>query len=120
MNKVIPQVDFDRAVQKIMSCGLARKPAENITLGLWQASLDLSVDFKQLIDKSTASGNLDVDQVILNHINKSLPGTLRYNKKETTSAVPIVNRELRYNEYFYTTEAGEFLGSEDDKLLASE
>lgn len=30
--KVIPQVDFDRAVQKLLSLGLARSPAENIVL----------------------------------------------------------------------------------------
>lgn len=120
ITKVIPQIDFDRAVQKILVCGVARKPAENIALSLWQASLDLSIDFKQLIDRATSTGKLDVEQPILNRINKNLPYTVNYNKKETALSSPMVNRELRYNEYYYTSESGDFLSSEDDKFLVQE
>ena len=73
-----------------------------------------------MIDRATSTGKLDVDQLILDHINKNLPGTLKYNKKELSTSVPIVNRELRYNEYYYTTESGDFFGSEDDKFLVQE
>lgn len=92
--KVIPQVDFDRAVQRVLSVGLGRTPAENIVMALWKASIDLEFDFKTLIDRATASGKLDVDQRILDHINKNLPETIRYNKKTAVAVSPIAQREL--------------------------
>lgn len=94
--KVIPQLEFDQAVQKILSCGLARTPAENIALAIWQASIDFNLDFKTLINRATASGQLDVEQNILDHINKNVPTTVRYNKKVVVEKAPVVNRELRY------------------------
>lgn len=94
--KVIPQVEFDRSVQKMLGCGLARRPAENIALSLWKASIDLKLDFKVLIDRSTASGNLDIEQSVLDYINRTLPGTVSYNKKVAANTAPVANRELRY------------------------
>jgi len=47
--KVIPQVEFDRAVQRILSLGLGRSPAENIVMALWHASIDLDLNFKVLM-----------------------------------------------------------------------
>jgi len=95
--KVIPQLEFDQAVQKIIACGLARTPAENIALALWQASIDLGLNFRDLIYRATATGQLDVDQAVLNHINQNVPATVRYNKKVAVDQAPVVNRELRYS-----------------------
>lgn len=92
--KVIPQVDFDRSVQRILSLGLGRVPAENIVMALWKASIDLGLNFKQLIEKATASGKLTVDQTVLDHINTNLPDTIRYRKKVETQVSPIASREL--------------------------
>ena len=92
--KVIPQVEFDRAVQQVLSVGLARSPAEQIVLSLWKASIDLGITFKILIEKAVAQGTLDVDQSVLDHINNSLPETIRYTKKIATSVSAIAAREL--------------------------
>ena len=92
--KVIPQVDFDRAVQQVLSLGMTRTPAEQIVMSLWKASIDLGLNFKRLIEKSVANGTLDVDQSILDHINLTLPGTIRYTKKIATSVSSIASREL--------------------------
>ena len=92
--KVIPQVEFDRAVQRVLSIGLGRTPAENIVMALWKASIDLDQSFKTLIERATANGKLDVDQTILDHINKNLPDTIRYNKKTAVAVSPIAQREL--------------------------
>lgn len=92
--KVIPQVEFDRAVQQVLSVGLGRTPAENIVMAFWKASQDLSVSFKSLIEKAVANKELDVDQTILDHINVNLPETIRYNKKIAVAVSPIATREL--------------------------
>lgn len=92
--KVIPQVEFDKAVQKVLSTGIGRTPAESIVLSFWKACQDLSKDFKVLIDRSTASGHLDVDQDILNHINTTLPDTIKYYKKTLTNIPSVAKREL--------------------------
>lgn len=92
--KVIPQVDFDRAVQQVLSLGMTRTPAEQIVMALWKASIDLGLNFKRLIEKSVANGTLDVDQSILDHINLTLPETIRYTKKIATSVSSIASREL--------------------------
>jgi len=92
--KVIPQVEFDRAVQRVLSVGLGRTPAENIVMALWKDSIDLDQSFKILIERATADGKLDVDQAILDHINKNLPDTIRYNKKTAVAVSPIAQREL--------------------------
>jgi hypothetical protein len=92
--KVIPQVEFDRAVQRVLGVGLGRTPAENIVMALWKASIDLDQSFKILIEHATANGKLDVEQSILDHINKNLPDTIRYNKKTAVAVSPIAQREL--------------------------
>jgi hypothetical protein len=92
--KVIPQVEFDRAVQQVLGVGLGRTPAEQIVMALWKASLDLGLAFKPLIEKAVASGSLDVDQAILDHINANLPDTVRYTKKTATAVSSIAAREL--------------------------
>lgn len=92
--RVIPQVDFDRAVQKITALGVGRIPAENIVMSLWKASIDLELNFKQLIEKSTAGGKLTVEQSVLDHINASLPDTIRYNTKTAKPTTSIASREL--------------------------
>jgi hypothetical protein len=91
---VIPQVEFDRAVQRIISIGVGRTPAENIVMSLWKASIDLGLNFKQLLDKATANGKLVVEQSVLDHINLNLPGTIRYNTKTAAQASSIATREL--------------------------
>ena len=118
--KVIPQVDFDRAVQKLLSVGLARKPAENIVLSLWKASIDLNLDFRRLIEQSTSSGRLDVSQAILDRINKNVPKNVRYKKKVAVKSAPVFRRELRYNEYQYVTEDEIPLVSESGQVLLKE
>jgi hypothetical protein len=92
--KVIPQVDFDRAVQQVLSLGLGRSPAEQIVMALWKASIDLGLNFKVLIERAVSKGTLDVDQSVLDHINTNLPDTIRYTKKTAVAVSPIANREL--------------------------
>lgn len=92
--KVIPQVEFDKAVQKVLAIGVGRTPAENIVLSFWKISIDTNVDFKQFLDKAVSSGQLDVDQVVLDHINKTLPSTIRYRKETASKVAPVVQREL--------------------------
>jgi len=116
--RVIPQVDFDRAVQKVLACGVARTPAENIVLSIWQISLELGKDFRSTIDLATASGKLDVERSILDRINNRRSPTIAYNKKSSTTPTPLVNRELRFNEYHYATEDGIPLVSEEATPLA--
>jgi hypothetical protein len=118
--KVIPQVDFDRAVQKLLSLGLARSPAENIVLSLWKASVDLNMDFRKLIDQSTANGKLDVSQAVLDRLNRNVPRNVRYKKKVPIKSGPIFRRELRYNEYQYITEDEVPLISESEQPLLKE
>lgn len=116
--RVIPQVDFDRAVQKVLACGVARTPAENIVLAIWQICLDLSKDFRSTIDLATASGNLDVEQQILDRINNRRSPTIAYNKRSLANLQPLISRELRFNEYYYATEDGIPLVSEEEAPLA--
>lgn len=92
--KVIPQVDFDRAVQQVLSLGLGRSPAEQIVMALWKASIDLELNFKSLIERAVSKGTLDVDQSVLDHINTNLPDTIRYTKKTAVAVSPIALREL--------------------------
>jgi hypothetical protein len=92
--KVIPQVEFDKAVQRILALGVSRTPAENVVLSLWKASQELGLNFKQLVDKSVASGQLDVDQKILDYINTTLPDTIRYRKETASRVAPVAQREL--------------------------
>jgi hypothetical protein len=116
--RVIPQVDFDRAVQKVLACGVARTPAENIVLSIWQICLGLEKDFRSTIDLATSTGSLDVEQAILDRINNRRPPTIAYNKKLPATLTPVVNRELRFNEYHYATEDGIPLISEEAMPLA--
>lgn len=118
--KVIPQVDFDRAVQRLLAVGLARAPAENIVLNLWKASVDLNLDFRRLVEQSTATGRLDVSQVILDRINRNVPKNVRYKKKVSIKSAPVFRRELRYNEYQYITEDDVPLVSESEQPLLKE
>jgi hypothetical protein len=92
--KVIPQVDFDKAVQRILSVGLARTPAENIVLAFWKASQDLGKDFRKLIEDSTSSGMLDVEQDILDRLNENLPDTIKYYKNSPKKMLSLVAREM--------------------------
>ncbi len=92
--KVIPQVDFDKAVQRILSVGLARTPAENIVLAFWKASQDLNLDFRTLMETSTANGVLDVNQDILDRINQGLPDTIRYYKNSPKKTLELAAREF--------------------------
>ncbi len=117
---VIPQVEFDRAVQKLLTIGLARKPAENLVLSLWKASIDLKMDFRRLMEQSVATGRLDVSQVILDKINRNVPKNVRYKKKVTVKSAPVFRRELRYNEYQYVTEDYIPLVSETEQPLIKE
>ena len=91
--KVIPQVDFDRAVQKVLSVGLSRTPAENIVMALWKASIDLGLEFRPLIEKAIANGKLIVSQDVLNRINLNLPDTIKYHTKVEAVVSPSAQRE---------------------------
>jgi hypothetical protein len=92
--KVIPQVEFDKAVQKILAVGPSRTSAENIVLAFWKASQDLNLDFKSLLDTATASGALEVEQHVLDRINLGLPDTIRYYKNKPNKTAGIAAREL--------------------------
>jgi hypothetical protein len=92
--KVIPQVDFDKAVQKILSLDIGRTVAENLVISFWKITQDLNVDFKKFLDNATASGKLDVSQEALDYINKTLPNTIRYQKEVIRNIAPIAQREL--------------------------
>jgi hypothetical protein len=92
--KPIPQIDFDKAVQRILSLGLSRIAAENIVIQFWQISIDQNLNFKALIDKATSSGKLDVDQSVLDGINLTLPNTIKYYKSDIRTISPIAAREL--------------------------
>lgn len=118
--KVIPQVDFDKAVQRVLRIGVARAPAENIVLALWKAAQDLRQDFRMLIFQATSKGNLDVDQFILDHMNLMLPKTIQYNKKISVSSFTLVANELVYNEYLMVTEDDIELTTEADENYIAE
>ena len=92
--KVIPQVDFDKAVQKILALDIGRTTAENLVISFWKITQDLNIDFRKFLDKATESGKLDVDQEVLDYINKTLPNTIRYQKEIIQNIAPTVKREL--------------------------
>jgi len=92
--KTISQVEFDKSVQRVVSLGLSRVLSENIVLSFWRTSQDLELDFKKFLDKSIVNGKLDVDQQVLDYINKTLPATVQYKKDAINRASPIVLREL--------------------------
>jgi hypothetical protein len=92
--KVIPQVEFDKAVQRIQTLGIGRIPAESIVLSFWKISQDMNTDFKKFIEHATASNKLDVDQSVLDYLNTYLPDTIRYRKETSTIMTPIAAREL--------------------------
>lgn len=92
--KVIPQVEFDKAVQKIQALEIGRSTAENIVISFWKITQDLDTDFKKFIDMATSSGKLDVEQEVLDYINKTLSNTIRYRKESVRNISPIAKREL--------------------------
>jgi hypothetical protein len=92
--KVIPQVDFDKAVQRILSLGISRTPAENIVLAFWKISQDMNFDFKVFLEKSTVKGKLEVEQEVLDRLNITLPDTVNYYRDTVNAVAPIVKREL--------------------------
>jgi hypothetical protein len=92
--KVIPQVDFDKAVQKILALDIGRNTAENLVISFWKITQDFNLDFRQFIDKATETGKLDVGQEVLDYINKTLPNTIRYRKEVIQNVAPVTTREL--------------------------
>lgn len=92
--KVIPQVEFDKSVQKMLALGIGRTTAENIIISFWKITQDLNIDFKKFVDNATASGKLDVSQEVLDYINLTLPDTIRYRKDTGSTISPIAKREL--------------------------
>lgn len=92
--KAIPQVEFDKAVQKMLGLGISRTPAENIVISFWKITQQLDVDFKKFIDTTTASGKLDVSQEVLDYINITLPETIRYRLETGNTIAPVTKREL--------------------------
>jgi hypothetical protein len=121
---IIPQVQFDKAVQKVLGLGLGRTPAENVVQNLWKASTDLGLDFNSIITQATITGKLVVTQPILDSINSNnLPNGISYNVKGKLAIPPIVLREFRVNnyDYAYTTQAGELITTQDpDEALLTE
>ena len=51
--KPIPQIDFDKSVQRLLNLGLSRIAAENLVIQFWQISLNQNLSFKGLIDQAT-------------------------------------------------------------------
>jgi hypothetical protein len=92
--KAIPQVEFDKAVQKMLALGLGRTPAENIVISFWKITQQINVDFKKFVDNATASGKLDVSQEVLDYINLTLPETIRYRLDTGNTIAPVIKREL--------------------------
>jgi hypothetical protein len=92
--KAIPQVEFDKAVQKMIALGLGRTPAENIVISFWKITQQINVDFKKFVDTATASGKLDVSQEVLDYINLTLPETIRYRLDTGNTIAPVIKREL--------------------------
>ena len=92
--KVIPQVDFDKAVQKILALDIGRTTAENLVISFWKITQDLNLDFRRFLDKATESGKLDVSQEVLDYINKTLPNTIRYRREVIQNISPVARREL--------------------------
>lgn len=92
--KTISQIEFDKSTQRITSLGLSRVSAENIVLSFWKIAQDLDLDFKKFLDASIVNGQLDVDQRVLDYINKTLPPTIRYRKDALNKASTLVLREL--------------------------
>jgi hypothetical protein len=92
--KTISQIEFDKSTQRITSLGLSRASAENIVLSFWKIAQDLDLDFKKFLDASIVNGQLDVDQRVLDYINKTLPSTIRYRKDALNKASTLVLREL--------------------------
>jgi hypothetical protein len=92
--KVIPQVEFDKAVQRILSLDIGRITAENLVISFWKITQDLNIDFKKFLDNATSNGKLDVSQEVLDYINKTLPNTIRYRKQVIQNITPVATREL--------------------------
>tara|TARA_B100002019_G_C21089379_1_gene507824 strand:- start:292 stop:675 length:384 start_codon:yes stop_codon:yes gene_type:complete len=124
MSNIIPQAQFDQAVQKVLSLGLGRTPAENVVQSLWKASIDLNLDFNNLITQATIKGKLEVTQPVLDNINSNTnPDGITYNLKRPLNIPPIVLREFRVNnyDYAYTTQAGELITTQNpDEALLTE
>jgi len=102
--KTIPQIEFDRAVQKFRAIKIGQRSAESLVLALWKISQDLKRNFRQLIESAVKGGRLNVDQSILNKINTGLPKTVNYGIKSAASSFYVVANETVYNEYQYSTE----------------
>jgi hypothetical protein len=116
MSNIIPQVKFDQAVQKVLNLGLGRTPAENVVQNLWKASIDLGLEFNNLITQATKTGKLVVTQDVLNNINtNNNPNGISYNVKQPLNIPPVVLREFRVNnyDYAYTTQLGELITTQD-------
>ena len=116
MSNIIPQVKFDQAVQKVLNLGLGRRPAENVVQNLWKASIDLGLEFNNLITQATKTGKLVVTQDVLNNINtNNNPDGISYNVKQPLNIPPVVLREFRVNnyDYAYTTQLGELITTQD-------
>lgn len=92
--KPIPQIDFDKSVQRLLALNLSRIAAENLVVQFWQISINQNLNFKALIDKATANGKLEVDQTILDGINANLPDTIKYYKFDVKTITPLAAREL--------------------------
>ena len=92
--KVIPQLDFDKAVQRVLSIGISRTPAENLILIFWKISQDLDFDFKEFLNHSTRNGKLEIEQAILDRLNLQLPDTIKYYTTLIQSVSPVALREL--------------------------
>ena len=116
MSNIIPQVKFDQAVQKVLNLGLGRTPAENVVQSLWKASIDLGLEFNNLITQATKTGKLVVTQDVLDNINtNNNPDGISYNIRQPLNIPPVVLREFRVNNYVYvySTEGGDIITTQD-------
>ncbi|MDB2315364.1 hypothetical protein N9V27_00135 [bacterium] len=118
MSNIIPQVKFDQAVQKVLNLGLGRTPAENVVQSLWKASIDLGLEFNNLITQATKTGKLVVTQDVLDNINtNNNPDGISYNIRQPLNIPPVVLREFRVNNYVYvySTEGGDIITTQDSE-----
>ena len=118
MSNIIPQVKFDQAVQKVLNLGVGRTPAENVVQNLWKASIDLGLEFNNLITQATKTGKLVVTQDVLDNINtNNNPDGISYNIRQPLNIPPVVLREFRVNNYVYvySTEGGDIITTQDSE-----
>jgi hypothetical protein len=92
----IPQVEFDRAVSKLMTVGIERVPAENIAVVFHKIAKDKGIAYQRFIDASVQNGYLDIDQELLDRYNLTLSKNIRYKKLVSSKTADVIKREFKF------------------------